>query len=130
MKWNSSSNVLQRLYFLSFLGILFGLCHLPDSITKLYLETRNLVMYIRYLTTFILSKYVWKLKSETNIHVEALEDVCKLLFPFWMKLSLTLYLNIFKNTVVSPTPCYIQTSLTPVLCSMFLTCIAQFDLCG
>ena len=127
MKWNSSSHVLQCLHFRSFLGILFGLCHLLVSISKLCVETRNLVMYIRYLTMFILFKYVLKLKSEIKIYVEALEDVCKSLFQFWIKLSLTLCLNIFKSPGVSHTLCNIQTSLKTVLCSKFLTCIAQFD---
>ena len=76
----------------------------------------------------IFAKYVLKLKSEINIYGEALEDVCKLLFQFWMKLSLTLCLNIFKSPGVSHTLCNIQTSLKTVLCSKFLTCIAQFDL--
>ena len=81
---------------------------------------------------FILSKYVLELESEINMYVEALEDVCKSLFQCWMKLSLTLCLNTFRTPVVSPTPtpCYIQTSLTPVVCSISLTCIAMFDFCG
>jgi len=55
------------------LGILFGLCHLPVSISKLCAETRNLVMYIRYLTMFIISKYVLKLKSVINMYLRLLK---------------------------------------------------------
>ena len=130
MKWNSSSNILQYLQFLSFLGILFVLCHLPVNSSKSCAETLNLGMYIRYLTIFILSKYVLKLKSEIYLYVGALEDVCKLLFQCWIQLSLTLCLNKFKHPIVSPTLCNTQTSLTPVGCSICLTCSALFDLGG
>ena len=130
IKWNSSSRLLQSWHFRSDLGVFSGLCHLPVSISSLWDDTLSLLNEILNFLTVIISKYVLKLKSANKLYVFALEELFKLPFQFWIKLSLSLCLKIRKKWFLFPTPWCSHTSLNPKFSSIVFTDLAHDFLFG
>jgi len=74
IKWYSSSSLLHIVHFLSDMGMLAGLCHLPDSTCSLWEDIFNLDVAFLYFVIVNISRYGWNFKFANSLYVFALED--------------------------------------------------------